>query len=391
MKLSDKQTLLSYFKARDEKQLTVVCNITGMHFQIVAPTLPNIQGLVYSGLSPLASLRAAETFASYKYSEGHYDQEPQTLAGAILSLLHHYKLRHDKLSAVEANMILSQLQPYVLSKALNYIVSLTPHERKRVDGLSLAEGDPFTLKAWLVKCYDVLDISNYAIEQEVETKPNKKPLLIHSVTPETKQEAKELLAIIKTTTDIDSKLTSIISMSIAKNNLALISPELRSNIINKLNKLGTNEAYELAAIFSAAKSNASQQETIVSKLLDEPVSIFPTKIEPLTSKLSLKEIIALKREQEAKQAAKQQPLSFKEELLLAASELEADGRPKATAESLASPAYSSSSIAAILAEDSEEIDSEDALAYATSDSLEVEMEEAEIEELDFEKDFEKGE
>lgn len=389
MKLSDKQTLLSYFKAKDEKQLTVVCNITGMHFQIVAPTLPNIKGLIYSGLSPLASLRAAETFASYKYSEGHYDQEPQTLAGAILSLLHHYKLRHDKLSAVEANMILSQLQPYVLSKALNYIVSLTPHERKRVDGLSLAEGDPFTLKAWLVKCYDVLDISNYAIEQEVETKPTKKPLLIHSVTPETKQEAKELLAIIKTTTDIDSKLTSIISMSIAKNNLALISPELRSNIINKLNKLGTNEAYELAAIFTAAKSNASQQETIVSKLLDEPVSIFPAKIEPLTSKLSLKEIIALKREQEAKQAARQQPLSFKEELLLAASELETDGRPKAPAESLASP-NCSQQIEEILSDD-ESIDSEDALAYATSDSLEMEMEEAEIEELDFEKDFEKGE
>lgn len=384
MKLSDKQILLSYFKAKDSKERLVVCNITGMHFEILSPNLPSIAGLVYSGLSPLANLKAAETYASYKYSEGHYDQEPQALSGAILSLLYHYKLRHDKLSAVEANMILSQLPLYVLSKALNYIVSLTPYERKRVDGLSLAEGDPFTLKAWLVKCYDVLDISNYATEQEIEPITKKKPILIHSITAEIKKQAKELLSIVKDTTDIDSKLSTIISMSICKNNLALISPELRSNIIAKLNKLGTAEAYELAGIFTSSKSNASQQETIVSKLLDEPVSIFPSQVEPLTAKLSLKEIIAMKREQEARKAAKA-PKSFKELMLEANDELinEAESVAKQPRESLASP--DASTISSILSED-DSIDSEDALAYSVSNEDEIEMEEAGIEELDFDKE-----
>lgn len=397
MKLSDKQTLLSYFRNKDEKQLTVVCNITGMHFTLLAPVLPNIQGLVYSGLSPLADLRAAETYASYSYREAHHEQDPQALAGAILSLFYHYNLRRDKLSAVEANMVLSQLPAYVLSKALNYIVALTPYERKRVDGISLAEGEPYTLKAWLNKCYDVLDITNYATEEEV-VKPSKKPLIINTVTAETRAEAKTLLASLKATTKIDSKLATIVAMSLSKNNLALLSPELRSNIVKSLEKLEIAEAFDLAAIFKKAGSEASQQETTISKLLDEPVSIFPQKVASLTDRMSLKEIIAMKKEEEARKA-KQITAIFQQELLSISAEI--DGIPledtaeplpessnaKSLTTSTISPTSPTSSLVSSSLDNSSDelISGEDALAYAVDIS---EIEEAEVEELDFDQDNE---
>lgn len=359
MNLSEKQTLLQYFKAKDSRELTIVCKITGMHFTILAPNLPNIEGLVYSGLSPLADLRAAETFACYSYSKGHYDQEHQTLAGCLLSLFHHYKLRKDKLSAVEANMILSKLPLYTLSQALNYVVNLSEWDRKRIDGLSLAEGDPMTLKAWLHKAYEILDISNYApLTEEEQPKPKTKALLVHSVSSETKQQAKSLLAHLKANTDIDSKLSSVISMSIAKNNLAMIGKELRASIIKGLDKLDTPESLELAEIFTSAASNASHQEAIVSKLLDEPVSQFSAPIPLITSRMSLKEIIAMKKEQEARQAQRSASQFID---LLKGAEQE-------------------------LIEDKDKINSEDALAHTVEDDLEVEMDEAGIEELDFDKD-----
>lgn len=356
---SDKRQLLAYFKAKDATEVTTVCNITGMSFTIIAPTLPNIQGLTYQCLSPLATLANAETFAFYTYKEAHKEQEQQTLAGALLSLFYHYKLRADKLSAVEANMLLSQLPAYFLSQTLNFVVNLSNKEKERISPISLAEGDPYALKNWVNVCHEILAVEFSPPIRETVTVKVRKPLLIQTVTSETRKEAKALLNSLKASNLIDTKLASVIAMSLSKNNLALLSSSLRKTIINKLYAIQTDDTDALGNIFADAASNASQQEAIVSKLMDERPSIFAEAPEVLSlSTHTLAEIIAIKKEREAlKQKAN--TLSLVAEIKTLADIVDRDN-----------------------SEDT--ISNEDALAHTVESDDDLLLEEAEIGELDFE-------
>jgi hypothetical protein len=300
MKLSDKQTLLSYFKERATRNLVTVCDITGISFEIVAPVIPNIKGHCFSGLSPLANKDTAEQLALARYSEAHYDLSSSVLAGTLLSLFHHYKLREDHLSAIEANMVLSQLPLFQLSQTCNFVANLSDHELRRIPRLSLESGEPSTLKHWYLDSLRVLDVTDFELPQTKQPKIEKKTFQDNSVSVEDRKAARELLKTLKANSILPLKLQTIIQMSIQKNNLAMISAELRKNIIAGLEKLGTVECISLASIFSHIGKNLTNSDAIVSKLLDEPVSQFKDITNAPSIKLTLAEIIAQKKEQAAR-------------------------------------------------------------------------------------------
>lgn len=318
MKLSDKQLLLSYFKTRATKHLVTVCDITGISFEILSPSIPNTKGYCFSGLSPLANKEAAEQLALCRYSEAHYDLSTSVLAGVLLSLFHHYKIREDHLSAVEANMILAQLPLFQLSQTCNFVSALTDHEIRRIPRISLESGEPSTLKHWYLDCLRVLDITDYTPVENKQPQIKTKAFVDNSVSVEDRKAARELLKTLKANGILPLKLQTIIQMSIQKNNLALISAELRKNIIAGLEKLGTVECLELAAIFSHIGKNLTNQDAIVSKLLDEPASQFSTISNAPSVKLTLAEIIAQKKEQ-----AQKKPLN---DTLAMIADIEAEGQ-----------------------------------------------------------------
>jgi hypothetical protein len=223
MKLSDKQVLLSYFKNKAEKEILSICDITGISFTITAPFIPKTKGYAFSGLSPLANKEAAEQLALCRYSEAHYDLSSSVLAGTLLSLLHHYKIREDHLSAIEANMILSQLPLFFLSSVCNFVVNLSHHELKRIPRISLTDGEPNTLKHWYLDCQKVLDLDNYEPIEQPKMQLKTKTFLDNSVSVEDRKAARELLKNLKAEAVLPLKLQTIIQMSIQKNNLALIS------------------------------------------------------------------------------------------------------------------------------------------------------------------------
>lgn len=312
MRLSDKQMLLSYFKATRNKELVVTCWITGMHFTISAPVLHNITGMNYAGLSPLANQEMAQALGECSYSAGHADLAPSTLAGAFLSLAYHHNIRQDKLSAVEANMILSQAPTFLLSQCLRLVASLSQGDLNRIPRLSLEEGEVSSLKHWYHDVRQVLDFEEYEVRTMKTPKFAKNIGIISSSDiKEPRKEARELLKQLKEDGIVPNKLATVIGMSLQKNGLALIGQDLRRNIIAALTKADTPNSLRLAEIFKTTEKNLTHQETIVSKLLDEPASIFTGISQAPSVKMTLAEVLARTKEKalRAKQAQEQAQIS----------------------------------------------------------------------------------
>ena len=294
MDTKQKHELLAYFQQKAGKDFSVVCEITGMSFKVEAPFLPQMKGLIFSGLSPLASLDSALQLGRYSYSEAHCSLSASTLAGAILCILKAYNLRNDKLSAVEANLLLSQLPLIDLSRILSFLAKLSTHEKRRIPHLSLAGFDVSAMKAWLWAAKRAIDITDF---EPVYKAPKLEPkgIILNSVIVETRKQARALLSNLKASSILPLKLQTIISISIQKNNLAMINEELRKNIIAGLQKLETPDSIALAEIFKKAGSSLTTQEAIVKsqiELSDDVTESFS--FQPMKN-LTLAEIIAAKK------------------------------------------------------------------------------------------------
>lgn len=297
----EKQQLLAYFQEKTTAtgSVTSVCNITGMRFTIVEPFLPTFSGICYEGLSPLAQLSAAIALGKRSYSEAHYNLVPSTLAGAILSIMHHWNLRGDHLTAVEANMVLSQLPLLELSNILRFLARLSNHEQKRIPHLSLEGMLPEKAKNWYINAKRAVDVTDYEPVYKAP-KIQEKGIVDTSVMVETRQQARKLLQNLKADSILPLNLQTIIAMSIQKNNLAMISSELRQNIVAALQKLATPDCLSLAAIFQDCAKNLTMQERIIQQQIDSSFenasdSFVDTNVP--SKKLTLAEILAKKREQ----------------------------------------------------------------------------------------------
>lgn len=375
----DKRELLAYFTNKSNKQRLVVCEITGIAFQIQEPFLPPLRGMIWQGLSPLASIDAALQLGKYSYSEAHYNLEPSTLAGAILSLLSAFNLRHDKLSAVEANMILSQNSLYDLSSALRFLARLSTHERRRIPSISFNEAEPASIKTWLWAAKRAIDVTDFEPTYKEPKLQTGKGILDQSILVETRKEARSLLQSLKADSILPLKLQTIIQMSIQKNNLAMISEELRNNIIKGLESLATPDCFSLAAIFRTTAKNLTVQESITKRQFEEGFesasdSFTGTNVPSL--KLSLKEILEQRKNMTSKEKKSQKQIASELLDMIPSIESEVEAEQMHPSDCECGECYTEEELATM--QEDQSIDEE---FLEDHDSLEAIQKEAQIEEL----------
>lgn len=207
---------------------------------------------------------------------------PTVLAGILIVLLDHYELRKDKLSATEANLILSRVPPYELSQSLSFlseIPKLSAHKRNSIPAISLSGLDYRVLSVWRIAALTAINTFTSTPETtriKRITKASGKLIQDTSVTSETVKEARELLKQLREDGIINNKLNSILTVVLQKNNLTVIAPSLRTNLLAALDKLGTPNCLSLAKIVKDAGQQLTNQEKAIEKDLESgQITNFP--------------------------------------------------------------------------------------------------------------------
>ncbi len=271
MNTSERQALLSAFRQREAQTIQIHCQASGIAMEMKAPCYAQINGLAFDGMSPFASIDTCMTIAKQRYSESHCRMAPTVLAGITIVLLDHYGLRKDKLSTTEANLILSRVPPFELSQALTFLSELpklSQHKRQSVPSISLSALDYRTLSVWRQAA--LVAINTFTSTPEITrikrlSTSTGKLITDSSVTSETIKEARELLKQLREDGIINNKLNSILTVVLQKNNLAMIAPSLRNNLLAAMDKLGTPNCLALAKIIKDADANKTNQEKAITQ------------------------------------------------------------------------------------------------------------------------------
>jgi hypothetical protein len=371
---------------------SVVCNVTGISYQILQPK--TIKGLAFEQEHPLASKKEAIEFAKLSYRE-HKECANTILAGAILTILRSYNLRHDNLSSREANIYISNQSTDVLSNVLHFVASISDRSAKRIPKVAISE--EATIDTWLWASRAAL---TEPITREVATqktvklpKTNKSTnILVQSIEPATRKNVRDLLASIKEI--IAPKLYSILKISQTGNTMATMGDALRDNLIKALRSYDIVECTKLAEILQQIRNNSSVQESITRKQLDtfevasnSFVSEFPRK------KLTIAEMLAAKiagRNLEANQIVETSTPKATVRLLETNTvETESNSNDESTqsdyvvSSTLADfkPRLSSKALKALLYELSDEVDQEieDIQEFIAEPDIESEVEEIDLE------------
>ena len=286
MNTSERQALLSAFKQREQTKTLVHCAASGIAIEVNAPNMAPGFPLVYSSMSPFACIDTCIHIAKQRYSESHCKMAPTVLAGILIVLLDHYELRKDKLSTTEANLILSRVPPFELSQALSFLSELpklSTHKRNSIPAISLSGLDYRTLSIWRISALTAINTFTSTPETtriKRITKTSGKLIQDASVTSETIKEARELLKQLKEDGVINQKLNTILTVVLQKNNLTVIAPSLRTNLLAALEKLGTTNCLSLAKIIKDAGQQLTYQEkAIATDLGSGEITNFPPTID----------------------------------------------------------------------------------------------------------------
>lgn len=305
---------LAYFIGQTKVQALALCPITGISMQIISPAMPCKQGLILKLDNPLALAENALAVSKLAFSE-LLPLPTQTLAAIILSLLEHWKLRNDKLLAVEANIILSNLQPLKLIEAIRFLSSLSSYTSKRIPRLSLEEGKEQTLISWLSSCTMSLQLPPTQRE-EIKKQTKQRSYIDSSLSSQDRQEAKTLINSLITDSIISPKLAILFKQSYHKNQLVLMGETMRESLCKYLSRFPSNEeAVKLIALYKRVKASATQQERITAKQLDEEwgfASDSFTNNNIPSKNLSLMQIIAARKEQLERQAQRGKQATIEE-------------------------------------------------------------------------------
>lgn len=233
-------------------------------------------------MSPFACIDTCQHIAKQRYSESHCKMAPTVLAGILIVLLDHYELRKDKLSTTEANLILSRVPPFELSQSLTFLSELpklSQHKRQSIPSISLSGLDYRTLSVWRIAALTAINTFTSTPETtriKRITKTSGKLIQDTSVTSETIKEARELLKQLREDGIINNKLNTILTVVLQKNNLTVIAPSLRTNLLAALDKLGTANCLALAKIIKDTGQSLTYQEKAIHKDLDSgEITNFP--------------------------------------------------------------------------------------------------------------------
>ena len=286
MNTSERQALLSAFKQRETTKTLIHCAASGIAIEVNAPNMAPGFPLVYSSMSPFACIDTCIHIAKQRYSESHCKMAPTVLAGILIVLLDHYELRKDKLSTTEANLILSRVPPFELSQALSFLSELpklSTHKRNSIPAISLSGLDYRTLSIWRISALTAINTFTSTPETtriKRITKTSGKLIQDASVTSETIKEARELLRQLREDGIINNKLNTILTVVLQKNNLTVIAPSLRTNLLAALEKLGTSNCLALAKIVKdAGQSLTYQEKAIATDLGSGEITNFPSTLQ----------------------------------------------------------------------------------------------------------------
>lgn len=283
MNTSERQALLSAFKQRETTRTLIHCTASGIALEVNTPSMTPAFPLVYTSLSPFACIDTCTHIAKQRYSESHCKMAPTVLAGILIVLLDHYELRKDKLSTTEANLILSRVPPFELSQSLSFLSELpklSQHKRSSIPAISLSALDYRTLSIWRIAALTAINTFTSTPETtkiKRITKTSGKLIQDTSIDDITRKAIKGLIKELEVNDIINKKLATILKVVSQGNNLVMITPVLRGNLIAALQKLGTGDCLELAGMIKSAGQSLTYQEKAIATDLDSgEITNFPS-------------------------------------------------------------------------------------------------------------------
>ena len=281
--------------ALSELQLAV-CDITGITISLNVPAIHNFV-LEYS--NPYSIFANAHKIADLPYKD--QVKIPATiLAGSLLTLLNHYELINDHLSALERNLILSNVPVHSICNAMRLLITSTKLRLRTYPHLSLDQQEEQyasindVLKNWIEVCekpyhferttVESTQVAGTTLSYSIKIK-DKKP----TISSFTRKTIKNLIEKIISEETLSPKLCTLLKLLGTGNNLVDMHASIKDKIVDRLYVMTSEHAHHLAElIISINKNTAETEEDDIN-----PSEI--SKMVPSTArKLTLKEILQQK-------------------------------------------------------------------------------------------------
>lgn len=312
---------LKFLKQASSEVQLAVCPISGLQITIQVPIIPD---LVYDYPSPLSFFSNAISIAKLQYNEKTKLQR-QVLAGACLTIMNHYGVIEDKLSAVERNMLLCECSPYILHSLSYIFVSNSKSKIEAFPHFSFAslitESAAFhnsstieeTIQSYIKACTENEETKVSPISIKIKTGTRKAP---RSTSQEARKAIKNYTATLQREGFINSKVAAILSLVAQRNNLYTMNLTIREKLLEKLDSIEHECAALLASIIKAASSD---DEDITQHFQPEGKRSLA---DILKAKIEGREVYEIEEEQEEQE--QEQSYSIVEELIQANEELETE-------------------------------------------------------------------
>ncbi len=256
------------------KQATAVCEITGLTITMDIPAIPSKNLLTYK--NPLAIPMNAIGIAKLSYKD-HSTMPVEVLAGTVLSLMSHYSLIRDKLSAIQRNEILSHCSHYSLSSFLSLIASQSKDKIREYKEFSFEAITEFSQAQSAFSNYVELcqgKVQTQATYSVSYQKP-KKEKVIRSVSPALRSRMKSSIDSLALSGMVNHKILQVLKTITMGDNLYDFSPSLKEKLIIKLEALEIPAAMEFVSILeesSIKETDIAQNFPKKSKTLAEIIA-----------------------------------------------------------------------------------------------------------------------
>jgi len=233
-----------------------VCTVTGITYEV--PDIPALSSF-FVFVHPLAVPEHALDFANLPISERKKCPN-QALAGAILSIMRHYHLDGDTLSALERNILLSSVPQKTLLNALSFFACISARQSRRLDSFSFDSfkgyeqdkekycGIAPSFASYIAGCELILNPQNKTQATEEHETPVYKlnvsktgTTKVPALTKELKNAFRTNIIALRIQGSISDKLAAKLNSFTIGNVLYMLEDEIRAKYISKLQACMTEE------------------------------------------------------------------------------------------------------------------------------------------------------
>ena len=260
------------------QETIVECEITGIPLTISFPAC----GIDFHYTSPFAEYKNIKKIAALPSQELHKLPKP-ILAGVLLGILNHHDLVEKvEITATEANVFLQLVSIPVMLSAIKLFSS--PFSSSllaffpKISLSSLREEVEYStatdiISSYCKTCKEIINPAPSSSVAVVSTLPSYvKKIEVHSLTPELRREAKELVSELADDDFMTPKLLSILKIVVQKENLVTLADEMRAKLITRLEAFETKESKRFIEILQYCDKNAHLSEKIKKNLIQEELS-----------------------------------------------------------------------------------------------------------------------